>query len=62
MSSVELLEKAVKKKVAFVSGKAFYPDPADGFSTLRLNFTYPSDEMITEGLRRLGSVLDEELT
>ena len=62
VSSVELLEKAVKKKVAFVSGKAFYPDPADGFSTLRLNFTYPSDEMITEGLRRLGSVLDEELT
>ena len=62
VSSVDLLEKAVKKKVAFVSGRAFYPDPADGLSTLRLNFTYPSDEMITEGLRRLGSVIDEELT
>jgi len=61
VSSVELLEKAVKKKVAFVSGKAFYPNPADGFSTLRLSFTHPSDELITEGIRRLGSVLDEEL-
>jgi 2-aminoadipate transaminase len=60
-SSVELLEKAVQKKVAFVSGRAFYPDPADGLGTLRLNFTYPSDEMITEGLRRLGSVFQEEL-
>lgn len=60
-SSIDLLDKAVNKKVAFVSGRAFYPDPADGLSTLRLNFTYPSDEMITEGLRRLGSVFDEEL-
>ncbi len=62
MSSVELLEKAVRKKVAFVSGRAFYPDPADGLSTLRLNFTYPSDEMIAEGMRRLGSVFDDKLT
>ena len=60
-SSVELLDKAVQKKVAFVSGRAFYPNPADGFRSLRLNFTYPSDDMITEGLRRLGSVFTEEL-
>jgi 2-aminoadipate transaminase len=60
-SSIELLEKAVQKKVAFVSGRAFYPNPADGLRTLRLNFTYPSDEMITEGLRRLGTVFGEEL-
>ena len=60
-SSVELLDKAVQKKVAFVSGRAFYPDPADGLQSLRLNFTYPSDDMITEGLRRLGSVFAEEL-
>jgi 2-aminoadipate transaminase len=60
-SSVDLLDKAVKKKVAFVSGRAFYPNPEDGLSTLRLNFTHPSDDMITEGLRRLGSVFAEEL-
>ena len=61
LSSGELLEKALKKGVAFVSGRAFYPNPADGMSTLRLNFTHPSDELIQEGLRRLGSVFREEM-
>ena len=60
-SSVDLLDKAVQKKVAFVSGRAFYPNPADGLRNLRLNFTYPSNDMITEGLRRLGSVFSEVL-
>ena len=61
LSSGKLLERALEKKVAFVSGRAFYPDPADGMSTLRLNFTYPSDEMITEGVKRLGAVFMEAL-
>jgi 2-aminoadipate transaminase len=61
MDSAELLKKALKKRVAFVTGKAFYVDPKDGSSTLRLNFTHPSDDMITEGLRRLGSVLNQEI-
>ncbi|UCE45577.1 MAG: PLP-dependent aminotransferase family protein [Methanobacteriota archaeon] len=61
VSSGELLSKALERRVAFVSGRAFFPDPADGMSTLRLNFTHPSDEMITEGLRRLGGVFKEEM-
>ena len=61
LSSGELLEKALKKGVAFVSGRAFFPDPADGMSTMRLNFTYPSDDLIEEGLRRLGAVIKEEM-
>jgi len=61
MNSPDLLQKALSKRVAFVSGRAFYPDPKDGFGTMRLNFTHPSDEMITEGLRRLGAVVDQEL-
>jgi len=61
VSSVDLLDKAVQKKVAFVSGRAFFPNPADGFGSLRLNFTYPSDPMITEGLRRLGAVFRAEV-
>ena len=60
-SSGELLEKAVEQRVAFVSGRAFYPDPADGQRNLRLNFTYPSDELISEGVKRLGRVFDEAL-
>lgn len=61
MDSGELLKKALKKRVAFVTGKAFFADPKEGTSALRLNFTYPSDEMITEGMRRLGSVLNQEI-
>ena len=59
--SSDLLKKALKKRVAFVTGKAFYADPRDGLNTMRLNFTHPSDELITEGLRRLGSVINQEL-
>lgn len=61
LESPTLLEKALKKRVAFVSGKAFYPDPRDGFGTMRLNFSHPSDELITEGLRRLGAVINQEM-
>jgi 2-aminoadipate transaminase len=61
MDSSELLKKALKKRVAFVTGKAFFADPREGNNSLRLNFTHPSDEMITEGLRRLGSVVNQEL-
>jgi len=58
VSSTELLDRAVERKVAFVSGRAFFPDPDDGKSTMRLNFTHPSDEMIIEGLERLAGVLE----
>jgi 2-aminoadipate transaminase len=50
-----------KKRVAFVSGRAFFADPKDGLNSMRLNFTHPSDQMIKEGLRRLGSVINQEL-
>ena len=61
LDSSDVLSSALKKRVAFVTGKAFYPDPKDGKCCLRLNFTHPSDEMITEGLRRLGSVVNQEI-
>jgi 2-aminoadipate transaminase len=56
VSSAQLLKEALEEGVAFVSGRAFFPNPADGEGALRLNFTYPSDEAIEEGLRRLGGV------
>jgi len=61
LDSAELLNSALKKRVAFVTGRAFYPEPKDGRCNMRLNFTHPSDEMITEGLRRLGSVVNQEI-
>jgi len=61
LDSGDLLKSALKKRVAFVTGKAFYPDPKDGRCNMRLNFTHPADDMITEGLRRLGSVVNQEI-
>ncbi len=61
LDSSDLLKSALTKRVAFVTGKAFYPDPKDGRCCLRLNFTHPSDDLITEGLRRLGSVVNQEI-
>jgi 2-aminoadipate transaminase len=61
IDSGDLLTKALKKQVAFVTGKAFYVDPKDGKNAMRLNFTHPADDTITEGLKRLGSVMNQEL-
>ena len=61
LNSPDLLESALKKRVAFVSGRAFFPDPKDGAPYMRLNFTHPTDDMITEGLKRLGAVVNQEM-
>ncbi len=55
-----MLPRAVTARVAYVPGTAFY---ADGFgsSYLRLSFCYPTPERIREGVRRLASVLEEEM-
>jgi len=61
IDSSELLQKALKKRVAFVTGKAFYADPTEGSHAMRLNFTHSSDDEITEGIKRLGAVMNQEL-
>lgn len=58
LDTMELFPRAIEKKVAFVVGEAFYPDRSVK-NTMRLNFTNPSDEDISEGIKRLASVLKE---
>ncbi len=58
LDTMELFPRAIEKKVAFVVGEAFYPDRSVK-NALRLNFTNPSDEDISEGIKRLASVLKE---
>ncbi|MGI5126593.1 PLP-dependent aminotransferase family protein [Pseudonocardia sp. CA-107938] len=55
-----MLPRAVTARVAYASGTGFY---ADGFGSrqLRLSYCYPTPERITEGVRRLGRVLEAEL-
>lgn len=51
---------AIKHKVAYIHGKAFHVD-GGGARSLRLNFSYSSNELIEEGIKRLGSVVEERL-
>jgi 2-aminoadipate transaminase len=57
----EFLTEALAAKVAYVPGYAFYPDGAGGEHTMRLNFSNANEEMINEGVYRLGIALKEEL-
>ena len=56
----EIFPKAVEKKVAYVMGSAFHFDRS-GKNTLRLNFSYPSEEQIDEGIKRLADLFKELL-
>jgi 2-aminoadipate transaminase len=51
---------AIKHKVAYVHGKAFHVD-GGGERSMRLNFSYSSNEQIDEGIKRLGNVIDKRL-
>lgn len=58
LSSEELLQLALIKKVAFVPGNAFCTDQSlDGF--MRLNFTNSGEAKIEEGVKVLGEVIKE---
>jgi len=51
---------ALKEKVAYVHGKAFHVDGGGGGS-MRLNFSYSTNEQIEEGMKRLGKVIKKKL-
>ncbi len=60
VDTLAMMEKALARSVAYVTGTAFYPH-GGGSSEMRLNFTFASHEDITEGVRRLGEVVKGEL-
>jgi len=57
----EFLKKAAAKKVAYVPGYGFYPNEDGGHHSMRLNFSNACEEMINEGIYRLGKTMKEEL-
>jgi 2-aminoadipate transaminase len=57
----DFLNKATAAKVAYVPGFAFYPGESGGFHSMRLNFSYCKEEVINEGIYRLGVAMKEEL-
>ena len=60
INTVELLDKAVKEKVAFVPGSAFYPY-SGGNNTMRINFSFSNTDEIEEGISRLGRVIADNM-
>ncbi|MDQ1283194.1 MAG: 2-aminoadipate transaminase, partial [Euryarchaeota archaeon] len=52
--------RAIKEKVAFVPGQAFYAD-GGGQNTMRLNYSNCDNERIVEGITRLAKVIKEQV-
>ncbi len=60
INTVEMVQDAIKEKVAYVHGRAFHVD-GGGTNAMRLNFTNPDDDVIEEGIKRLAKVIKERM-
>ena len=60
VDAAEVLNVAIKRKVAFVPGAAFHPN-GGGANTMRINFSFSNPDNIREGITRLGTTLKEAL-
>ncbi len=58
LSAMEVFNKAINRKVAFVPGDPFYVNKT-GVNTLRLNYSSVDEDTITVGIKRLGEVLKD---
>ena len=59
IDSLKMLKRAINNKIAYVTGSAFYHNEPER-NTMRLNFTYSSDDDIKEGIKRLAKTVREE--
>lgn len=57
----DLLARALHEKVAFVPGSGAYAQEGLGTHSMRLNFSAVGEDDITEGVARLGRVIDEAI-
>ena len=60
LDSLAMLPRAVTARVAYVPGSAFYAD-GSGARAMRLSYCFPTPERIREGVRRLATVIEQEL-
>lgn len=56
-----MLPRAINARVAYVPGRGFYAG-GGGAQQMRLNFSYADADRIREGVRRLGELIDDELS
>lgn len=59
ISSMELFNKAIENKVAFVPGNPFYTGMPNDVNTLRLNFSCVDEVTIEKGIKRLGEAIND---
>jgi 2-aminoadipate transaminase len=60
IDTTDLLARALEEHVAFVPGRAAFLDGRGG-SSMRLNFSGVAEDLIREGVRRLGEVIREQV-
>ncbi len=60
LSALDLFERAIKEKVAFVPGAPFFIN-GGGDHNMRLNFSNADESRIEEGIGRLGKVMQQSL-
>jgi DNA-binding transcriptional MocR family regulator len=60
LDSKAMLPRAIHNRVAYVPGTGFYAD-GGGRQHLRLSYCFPPPERIRDGVRRLATVIGEEL-
>lgn len=60
MNADDLFYDVIKNNVAYVIGSAFYGDEPR-YNSFRMNFSFPAEEKIEEGVKRLGEVLKKKL-
>jgi DNA-binding transcriptional MocR family regulator len=60
VNTVALSAAAREKKVAYVPGRPFYPGD-EGHAQIRLSYSRVAEDVIDEGIRRIGEVLKTAL-
>lgn len=53
----KLYHLCVQRKAAFVPGKYFYTNPAEGLATMRLNYTMATSDQIRTAIRTIAEVI-----
>jgi 2-aminoadipate transaminase len=55
VDTTEVLKEAVREGVAFIPGSNFFAEPVQNY--IRLNYSFPSEADIVEGIQILGRLL-----
>jgi 2-aminoadipate transaminase len=59
--AVKFYDVALDRGVAYVAGQFFHTDQSRGKNTMRMNFSFMTEEKITNGIKLLAQLLREEL-